>query len=156
MDNLDIDQEQKEHAYNNAQPEIVRYEILMRRYNWTINTWNNFMERYSDCTVWSRGGVIRFEGTEEQFDILYDKLIEDDTNAKVIDFFPGWSERKVIRTKADSYRIDVNRDRSGLAPFAMVKPFDTPPTREDVLEYLLNGAWGFDEELHTFKYHKLK
>lgn len=82
-DNLDIDQQAKEHEYNNAQPKIVKYEILLKQYDWTYNTWNALTERYSDSKVWNKGKCIRFEGTEEEFDDLYDKILENKNN-KVI------------------------------------------------------------------------
>jgi hypothetical protein len=150
---FDIDQQAKEHAYNNAQLEMIKREILMTVNNWTINTWDKFTQRFSNSKVWNRGRCIRFEGTQEEFDVLHDKLIQDESNGKVIGIYNEWSEDQPDPiNKANVYRIKVMRSQAVLADFAIQKSFDTEPTRQDVLEYLQNGAWGYDNAAHDFDY----
>ena len=151
---FDIDQQAKDYAYNNAQPEIIRREIVMTHNNWTINTWDNFTQRYSNVKVWRRGRVIRFKGTQKEFNELHDELISDDSNGKVIGIHNEWSEPEP--TKAPKfvpvYRIKVKRQRAGLADFAIQKQFDNEPNRQDVLEFLLSRGWGYDDSQHDFEY----
>jgi hypothetical protein len=153
MNNFDIDQQAKEHAYNNARPEIIKREILMTRNGWTIDTWDKHKGTLYSSKVWNRGRCIRFKGTQEEFDVLHDKLIQDESNGKVIGIYNEWSEDqpKPIE-KAKVYRIHVMRSQAGLADFAIHKAFDPEPTRQDVLEYLQNGAWGYDNSAHDFDY----
>lgn len=151
MDSLDIDYQAMEHAYTTAQPEPLRYEISTREYNWTVNTWNAFTERYSDCNVWNRNGIIRFEGTNEQLNALLDNLYSDESNGKVIGVHKGWSEDKEEIVKV-SYRVEIIREHVGLVNFAYIKPFDNKPTRQDVLDWINVRFDWFDETIHRFTY----
>ena len=64
--------------------ETIKRSILLTRFNVTINTWNNITRRFSDSSILRSGRCIKFEGTEEAFDDLLDKLYEDESNFKVI------------------------------------------------------------------------
>jgi len=154
MDNLDIDYQAMEHAYATAQPQPFKYEISTRQFNWTVNTWNSFTERYSDCKVWNKGGLIRFEGTEEQLDALLDQLYLDESNGKVIGVHRGWSE-DIEQPKSVSYRIEVIREHVGLANFAYIKPFENEPSKQDVLDWIKDRFDLFDEDVHLFKWGKI-
>jgi hypothetical protein len=150
---FDIDQQAKEHAYNNAQPEIIKREILMTRNGWTIDTWDKHKGTLYSSKVWNHGRCIRFEGTQEEFYVLHDKLIQDESNGKVIGIYNEWTEDQPEPIKkANVYRITVMRSQVGLADFAIQKPFDPEPTRQDVLKYLQDGAWGYDNASHDFDY----
>lgn len=153
MDNLDIDYQEMEQAYATAQPEPLKYEISTREYNWTVNTWNNFTERYSDCKVWNRNGIIRFEGTNEQLNALLDILYSNESNGKVIGVHRGWSENyEKQETKLVSYRVEIIRDHVGGANIAYIKPFENEPARQDVLAWIKVRFDWFDETIHGFTY----
>lgn len=66
---------------------MIKRQILLARFNVAIGTWNEYMRRFSDSTITRKGMCISFEGSEEDFDELHDKLTENESNAKVIGIY---------------------------------------------------------------------
>ncbi len=68
---------------------MIKRNILLARFGITLNTWNTFTERYSDSKIVRLGRCIQFEGSEEDFEKLHDKLLENESNTKVIGIYAG-------------------------------------------------------------------
>ncbi len=66
---------------------MITRSILLARFNVSINTWESMTQRFSDSKIVRLGRCIKFEGTEEDFDKLTDKLYEDESNFKVIGIY---------------------------------------------------------------------
>ena len=88
-ESFNIDQERKAYEYAHAQPKIMKYDILLKVYNFTINQWSEITERYSNSTVVRKGRCISFEGTQQDFDSLYDQLNKDQSKCKIIGVYNG-------------------------------------------------------------------
>jgi len=87
--NFDIDQERKAYEYAHAQPEIVKYDILLAVYNFTLNQWDAMTERFSNSKAIRKGRCIQFAGTQKEFDSLYDQLNKDQSKCKIIGVYHG-------------------------------------------------------------------
>jgi hypothetical protein len=88
-ESFNIDQERKAYEYAHAQPEIMKYDILLKVYGFTINQWDAMTERYSNSKVVRKGRCISFEGTQQDFDSLYDRLNRDQSKCKIIGVYNG-------------------------------------------------------------------
>jgi len=89
MESFDIDQERKAYEYAHAQPEIVKYDILLAVYGFTSNQWDAMTQRYSNSKVIRKGRCIQFVGTKAEFDSLYDQLNKDQSKCKIIGVYHG-------------------------------------------------------------------
>lgn len=89
QESFDIDQERKAYEYAHAQPEIVKYDILLSVYNFTQNAWDSMTERFSNSKAIRKGRCIQFIGTEEEFESLYDQLNKDQSKCKIIGVYNG-------------------------------------------------------------------
>tara|TARA_R110002051_G_C8478989_1_gene461330 strand:+ start:35 stop:247 length:213 start_codon:yes stop_codon:yes gene_type:complete len=62
----------------------VKFIILLKSFSVTINTWNSITRRFSDSTIDRSGRCVQFEGTENSFNQLMDRLYADESNFKII------------------------------------------------------------------------
>jgi hypothetical protein len=68
---------------------MKKYNILLSRFSISLNTWNTMTQRYSDCKIVRKGSCISFEGSDEDFDKLHDRLTKDESNMKIIGIYPA-------------------------------------------------------------------
>ena len=68
---------------------MIKRIILLSRFSVSLNTWNEMTQRYSDSKIVRKGSSISFEGSENDFDKLHDRLLKDESNMKVIGIYQG-------------------------------------------------------------------
>jgi hypothetical protein len=63
---------------------MIKRSILLKSFTITNGTWNRLTQRFSDCELSKSGRCIQFEGTENAFNALLDRLHSNESNYKVI------------------------------------------------------------------------
>lgn len=66
---------------------MIKRAILLKRFGITQNVWSEFTERFTESKIIRLGRCIRFEGTQEDFDKLHDKLIANESHSKIIGIY---------------------------------------------------------------------